>query len=83
MTEGSISSKSISGKRPMDELDVVPVAVPALDVASEHDLDVLRFPVAQVEPLAVRALSAVSRGPSCHRPLPLVSHARGLHPSVR
>ncbi len=63
----------------VEELDIVPVSVPALDLLSEHDLDVLGLPVAKVDSRRVRRRRGVVRGPNSHRRIPPARHARALH----
>ncbi len=68
------------GQRFMDQLDVVPVAVPPLDVASENDLDVLGFSMAQVEAGGVAGFIRTVRAPSSRRPSPPEGRERVHHP---
>lgn len=68
------------GKRAVDELNVVPVAVSTFDVLSEYDLDVLRLPVAQVQARGVAGFIRTVRAPSSRRPSPPEARERVRHP---
>lgn len=68
------------GKGPVDELDVVPVAVTSLNLAFEDDLDVLGLAMAQVEPGGVRSVTGLWRAPSSRKPSPPGSPGRARHP---